>query len=38
MIIDAHCHIDMLPAPENYLMEMEQSDKVTIGMTNSPTL
>jgi len=37
MIIDAHCHIDMLPAPENYLMEMEQSDKVTIGMTNSPT-
>lgn len=37
MIIDAHCHIDMLSAPEKYLMEMEQSERVTIGMTNSPS-
>lgn len=37
MIIDAHCHIDMLSAPEKYLMEMEQSEMVTIGMTNSPS-
>lgn len=37
MIIDVHCHIDMLSAPENYLMEMEHSDMITIGMTNCPS-
>ena len=37
MIIDTHCHIDMLPSPEKYLREMEQSDQLTIGMTNSPS-
>lgn len=37
MIIDAHCHIDMLSAPKKYLMEMEQSEIITIGMTNRPS-
>lgn len=37
MIIDAHCHIDMLSAPEKYLRAMEMSETITIGMTNSPS-
>lgn len=37
MIIDTHCHIDMLPNPESYLMEKEQSGDITIGMTNLPS-
>ncbi|MCD8289831.1 MAG: TatD family hydrolase [Prevotella sp.] len=37
MIIDTHCHIDMLPSPESYLLEKEQSEDITIGMTNLPS-
>lgn len=37
MIIDAHCHIDMLSSPESYLMEKERSGDITLGMTNLPS-
>lgn len=37
MIIDTHCHIDMLPTPEIYLAEKERSGDVTLGMTNLPS-
>ena len=37
MIIDTHCHIDMLPSPESYLMEKERSGDITLGMTNLPS-
>ena len=35
--IDTHCHIDMLPNPERYLIENEQKGNITIGMTNLPS-
>lgn len=37
MIIDTHCHIDMLLSPESYLMEKEKSEDITLGMTNLPS-
>ena len=37
MIIDTHCHIDMLQFPESYLAEKEHIGDVTIGMTNLPS-
>lgn len=37
MIIDTHCHIDMLSSPESYLMEKEQCGDITLGMTNLPS-
>lgn len=37
MIVDTHCHIDMLPSPEKYLKEMECSNVMTVGMTNRPS-
>lgn len=37
MIIDTHCHIDMLPSPESYLLEKEQSGDITLGVTNLPS-
>ncbi len=37
MIIDTHCHIDMLSSPESYLMEKERSGDITLGMTNLPS-
>lgn len=37
MIIDTHCHIDMLPSPEIYLAEKERSGGITLGMTNLPS-
>ena len=37
MIIDTHCHIDMLDNPERYLLKKEQDGGITIGMTNLPS-
>lgn len=37
MIVDVHCHIDMLPSPETYLAEKERSGDITLGMTNLPS-
>lgn len=36
MIIDTHCHIDMLDYPEKYLQDSEKNENITIGMTNLP--
>lgn len=36
MIIDTHCHFDMLPNPEAYINKVERKGDVTIGMTNLP--
>ena len=37
MLIDAHCHIDMLENPEAYLHRQERKGNITIGMTNLPS-
>lgn len=37
MIIDTHCHFDMMPAPELYLKEQETMHNISIGMTNLPS-
>lgn len=37
MLIDTHCHIDMMDNPESYLQKKEQGGGITIGMTNLPS-
>lgn len=37
MIVDTHCHVDMLDSPESYLLEKEKSGDITLGMTNLPS-
>lgn len=37
MIIDAHCHFDMMPDPEAYIRERERGGDIVIGMTNLPS-
>ena len=37
MLIDTHCHIDMLDNPEEYLSKQEKLGRITIGMTNLPS-
>jgi TatD DNase family protein len=37
MIIDTHCHFDMMPDPENYIENIERKGDITIGMTNLPS-
>lgn len=37
MIIDMHCHYDMIPNPENYLRHHEAAGDIIIGMTNTPS-
>lgn len=37
MIVDTHCHIDMLDSPELYLIEKEKDGDFTLGMTNLPS-
>ncbi len=37
MIIDAHCHFDMIPNPERYIREREVAGNIVIGMTNLPS-
>jgi len=36
MLIDTHCHIDMLENPEAYLQKQEREGNITLGMTNMP--
>ena len=37
MIIDTHCHFDMMPNPEAYINEREKAGEIVIGMTNLPS-
>lgn len=37
MIIDTHCHYDMMPNPEAYISSKENAGDIVIGMTNLPT-
>lgn len=36
MIIDTHCHFDMMDSPEEYIEKVEKSGNIVIGMTNLP--
>lgn len=37
MIVDTHCHFDMMPNPESYVRKKEQAGDIVIGMTNLPS-
>lgn len=37
MIIDTHCHFDMMPNPEGYISAKEKAGDMVIGMTNLPS-
>lgn len=37
MIIDTHCHFDMMPKPEGYISAKEKAGDIVIGMTNLPS-
>ena len=37
MIIDTHCHFDMMPNPEGFIRQVEQAGDIVIGMTNLPS-
>lgn len=37
MIIDTHCHFDMMTSPERYVQKQERVGNVVIGMTNLPS-
>lgn len=37
MIIDTHCHFDMMPNPEQYIQNTENKGDIIIGMTNLPS-
>lgn len=37
MIIDTHCHYDMMDSPEDYIKEVEKTGNIVIGMTNLPS-
>ena len=37
MIIDTHCHFDMMPNPEAYISAREKAGDIVIGMTNLPS-
>lgn len=37
MIIDTHCHFDMMSNPEQYIQEQERCGNIIIGMTNLPS-
>ena len=37
MIIDTHCHFDMMPNPEVYIRQREIAGDIVIGMTNLPS-
>ena len=37
MIIDTHCHFDLMPNPEAFINECEASGSIVIGMTNLPS-
>lgn len=37
MMIDTHCHFDMMPNPEAYIRRKETAGDIVIGMTNLPS-
>lgn len=37
MLIDVHCHFDMMPRPEKYIRQRELAGDMVIGMTNLPS-
>ena len=37
MIVDTHCHFDMMPQPEAYIRQKEHMGDIVIGMTNLPS-
>ena len=37
MIIDTHCHFDMMPNPKAYISAKEKAGDIVIGMTNLPS-
>ena len=37
MIIDTHCHFDMMSQPEAYIRQKELAGDIVIGMTNLPS-
>lgn len=37
MMIDTHCHFDMMPNPEAYIHQKEEEGDFVIGMTNLPS-
>ena len=37
MLIDTHCHFDMMSRPEEYIWQREQAGDIIIGMTNLPS-
>lgn len=37
MMIDTHCHFDMMPNPEKYINDIERRGDIVIGMTNAPS-
>ncbi|MBO4417761.1 MAG: TatD family hydrolase [Bacteroidales bacterium] len=37
MMIDTHCHFDIMPKPEAYIRQKEQAGDIVIGMTNLPS-
>lgn len=37
MILDTHCHFDMMANPEKYIMDAEERGNIIIGMTNLPS-
>lgn len=37
MIIDTHCHYDMMESPEDYINKVEKTGNIAIGMTNIPS-
>ena len=37
MIIDTHCHFDMMPNPEAFIRQWEKAGDIVIGMTNLPS-
>lgn len=37
MIVDTHCHFDMMSNPEAYIRQKEQAGDIVIGMTNLPS-
>ena len=37
MIIDTHCHYDMMESPEDYISKVENTGNIVIGMTNLPS-
>lgn len=37
MIIDTHCHFDMMPRPDRFISDAEEKGTILLGMTNLPS-